>query len=224
MSSGRLRPLYKRLHKLRSLIDRKSEIRLGTVAQVSPLMVNLDGDIDADPGSPTFGDPIPTPATSPIAHTVGQRVICAEQYRRVLVVQGSTALGHLYSTASQNVASAASQTMLTFGGAPTLTGGFTAGTDTLIVPVKGLYEVAGAYLMSGNSTGRREVFIFVNGTAYVLLSYRMDAPNALPVSRSVSGVIPLNAGDAIDIRCLQTSGSTLAVTDRFLFARLIQPL
>ena len=87
--SAQFGPIFKRLHKLRALIEKKSEIRLGTVAQLSPLMVNLDGDLDTDGDSPTFGDPIPTPATSLVTHTVGQRVICAEQHRRVLIIQSA---------------------------------------------------------------------------------------------------------------------------------------
>ena len=89
MTDDLLRPLKEQLHKLRALIDKKSEVRLGTDAPLSPLSVYLDGDTDTDPNSPTFGDPIATPATSLVSHTVGQRVICAEQHRRVLIIQSA---------------------------------------------------------------------------------------------------------------------------------------
>ena len=85
--SSRFGPIIKRMRRLKALIEKKSEVRLGTVAQLSPLMVFLDGDIDTDEASPTFGDPIATPATSLVTHTVGQKVICAEQHRRVLIIQ-----------------------------------------------------------------------------------------------------------------------------------------
>lgn len=80
-------PVKAQIHKLWAARDRSSYIRYGTVAQVSPLLINLDGDIDLDENSPTFGDPVSSPAQSLVTHTVGQRVICAEQYRRVLVIQ-----------------------------------------------------------------------------------------------------------------------------------------
>ncbi|OJU39676.1 MAG: hypothetical protein BGN97_00200 [Microbacterium sp. 69-10] len=74
-------PVVETLKKIIARMARVATIRYGTVAQLSPLLINLDGDIDGD------GLPIPTPAQSLVPHTVGQRVICAEQNRRVLVIQ-----------------------------------------------------------------------------------------------------------------------------------------
>ncbi|QMU97855.1 hypothetical protein FVO59_12035 [Microbacterium esteraromaticum] len=83
----RFAPLKKLIHGLVSEVRRKSEIRLGTVTQASPLRIALDGDVDLDETSPTVGQPISTPAVSLMVHTVGQRVICAEQHRQILVIQ-----------------------------------------------------------------------------------------------------------------------------------------
>lgn len=62
--------------------------RLGAVASTSPLRVALDGDIDMDEDSPTFGQPILTPAISMVSGlTSGMRIYCLEQHRRVTVIQ-----------------------------------------------------------------------------------------------------------------------------------------
>lgn len=82
-----LGPLKQEMHNLADEVGRKAEIRLGTVTQVSPLLVALDGDVDLIEESPTFGQPISAPAVSLVVHTVGQRVICAEQHRQILVIQ-----------------------------------------------------------------------------------------------------------------------------------------
>ena len=83
----RLAPLKAEMHAQAGELRRKSEIRLGTVTQASPLEVALDGDVDLDEESPTFGQPVSAPAVSLVAHTVGQRVMCAEQHRQILVIQ-----------------------------------------------------------------------------------------------------------------------------------------
>ena len=76
-----LAPIKEQLHKLWAALEPKPDIKLGTVTGTAPLMVAVDGDLD------TNGDPVPAPAVSLIAHTVGQRVICAEQHRRLLIIQ-----------------------------------------------------------------------------------------------------------------------------------------
>ena len=82
-----LRPLKDQIGKLWGAVDRMPSVRLGTVAGTSPLTVNLDGDIDLDEDSPTYLAPIETSAVSVMSHTVGQRVICVEQHKQILVIQ-----------------------------------------------------------------------------------------------------------------------------------------
>lgn len=78
-----LRPIKDQIHKLWSRVDGTPIIRWGTVTQVTPLLVQLDGDFDLN-----TGDPITTPGQLPasVSVTVGQRVVCAERDRRVIVL------------------------------------------------------------------------------------------------------------------------------------------
>ena len=83
MRKDPLAPLKEQLHKLWAALEPKAEVKLGTVTQTAPLMVTVDGDLDEN------GDPVPAPAVPLVTHTVGQRVICAEQYRRLLIIQAA---------------------------------------------------------------------------------------------------------------------------------------
>lgn len=65
--------------------QRPAKIKQGVVVQTSPLLVQLDNDID------TQGAPIPSPATTVVgALSVGVRVVCVEQHRRVMVIAVDT--------------------------------------------------------------------------------------------------------------------------------------
>lgn len=76
-----LKPFLDRLAKLRAALDRKATFHWGTVTQATPLLVHLDGDIDAA-GGPV--DVAPQSVVSSIP--VGARVACIEQDRRVIVI------------------------------------------------------------------------------------------------------------------------------------------
>lgn len=100
-----------------------------------------------------------------------------------------------------------------------LAGGFTfAGSPnySLTVPVTGTYRVSAYILFSGNSTGKRDLFVYVNGAQDTRLSARSLAVgvNALPLIMTTD--VALSAGDVLDLRAAQTSGVTFAVTSRFL--------
>lgn len=72
--------VWEHIGKLWTAVDGKPIVRWGTVAQASPLTVNLDGSID------TAGNPVAAPAQSAISGlAVGDRVLCMEQHRRVIV-------------------------------------------------------------------------------------------------------------------------------------------
>jgi hypothetical protein len=73
-----LRPVLDQIGKLWGRLDMMPVVRWGTVTQASPLRVILDGDMEALPFSPQNTVP---------GLVVGNRVVCVEQHRRVLVVQ-----------------------------------------------------------------------------------------------------------------------------------------
>lgn len=75
-----LDPILDQLVKLWARTDRMPVVRWGTVTGVSPLRVMLDGDAAALPFAPAC----------PVRNlTVGQRVVCVEQHRRVIVIQAN---------------------------------------------------------------------------------------------------------------------------------------
>ena len=72
---GLLRPILDLLGKIWDRLDRTPTVRWGTVTQTTPLLVQLDGD-----------DTTLTPQTVVSTIAVGARVVCVEQYRRVIVL------------------------------------------------------------------------------------------------------------------------------------------
>lgn len=72
--------VLKKIAELGSRIDLMPKIRWATVTQASPLRVQMDG--DAEPLTIT-------PQTVVRGLSVGARVVCVEQHRRVLVVAGN---------------------------------------------------------------------------------------------------------------------------------------
>ncbi|WP_308491011.1 hypothetical protein [Microbacterium terrisoli] len=71
-----LRPILDQIGKLRAGFDRTPTIKLATVTQASPLRIRMDGDTD----------PLPFAPIGVSTWTVGDRVICAEQHRRVFIL------------------------------------------------------------------------------------------------------------------------------------------
>lgn len=75
--SDPLKPILDQIAKLWGKVDLIPVIRWGSVTQTTPLRVRLDGD----------ADPLPfTPSSLISGLTVGARVVCVEQHRRVIVV------------------------------------------------------------------------------------------------------------------------------------------
>lgn len=82
-----LRPVLDQIAKLWARVDMMPVVRRGFVTTVSPLTVTLDGDID------TLGNPIATPAQFGGTVGVGDRVVCVEQHRRLIVIDASADTG-----------------------------------------------------------------------------------------------------------------------------------
>jgi hypothetical protein len=72
-----LRPILDQISKLWARVDQMPVIRWGTVTVSSPLRVMLDGDDDHLPY---------TPSSTAADLVVGDRVVCVEQHRRVIVL------------------------------------------------------------------------------------------------------------------------------------------
>lgn len=72
-----LRPIKDQIHKLWGRVDVMPVVRWATVTQASPLRIRLDG--DADPM-------VLTPQSTVAALAVGERVVCVEQNRRIIII------------------------------------------------------------------------------------------------------------------------------------------
>lgn len=72
-----LRPVWDMFKKVWARLDLMPVIRWGTITQTDPLRVQLDGDLDPM---------ILTPMSIVGGASVGERVICVEQHRRVIIL------------------------------------------------------------------------------------------------------------------------------------------
>jgi hypothetical protein len=76
-----LQPILDLIYKLWDYVFGLPTTKWGTVTQTTPLLVQLDGDIDGN-GAPVTVAPQTLVKTIP----VGARVFCVEQQRRVTVI------------------------------------------------------------------------------------------------------------------------------------------
>lgn len=75
-----LRPVLDQVGKLWNRVDLMPVVRWGTVVAANPLRVTLDGD----------DGPLPFAPVSAIGKLVtGERIVCVEQHRRIIVVQSA---------------------------------------------------------------------------------------------------------------------------------------
>jgi len=157
-----LRPVLGQIEKLWARVDLTPVIRWGTVAQASPLRVTLDGD----------AVPLPlTPQTALPSLRVGDRVLCVEQHRRVIVIQAAGLRETRALPGVQYVNGAAS--FLITGGA----GSWQAGLALTITPEAAMWvdvEASAMVAASTNQTTVNYTMIGVNISGGLSLS--PDAP------------------------------------------------
>lgn len=78
-------PLVRRFAARVRRLERSPQLKYGKVASTSPLTVHLDGEFDDNDA------PVATPAYSMVSTlTVGQLVLCVEQYRVLTVAVAQT--------------------------------------------------------------------------------------------------------------------------------------
>lgn len=104
-----LAPVLDQLAKLWARTDRMPVVRWATVTQAHPLRLLLDGDVDVLPL---------TPQSALGGLTVGARVVCVEQHRRVIVIAAPRAgtlvrIGSAGATAADQTGIAATVTEIT---------------------------------------------------------------------------------------------------------------
>jgi hypothetical protein len=74
-------PMLAAIEALAAMLQTVPRFHWGTVTQATPLLVHLDGDVDAD------GNPVTVAAQTVKTLTVGARVYCVEQDNRVIVIE-----------------------------------------------------------------------------------------------------------------------------------------
>lgn len=123
-------------------------------------------------------------------------------------VAGQMPYLELTKATTQSITSG-SETKITFPTSIQNRGGFTIASDVVTVPTTGVYDINAALYYPGNSSGYRLTRIYINGT---LTGNDYVAPSAT-ADLTLRSVITkyLTAGDTIEIRTLQNSGSTLAI-------------
>jgi hypothetical protein len=126
-------------------------------------------------------------------------------------VAGQMPLFDVLKTANQSGIVSSSITTITWPTALINRGGFTVASNQVTVPLAGLYTINAAITWdSGNTAGNnRHVLVYVNGAAVT----RDGGFPGQTVDASVRSVIKINlaAGDVIDVRGYQTSGSNMSV-------------
>ncbi|MGU3424037.1 hypothetical protein [Microbacterium paraoxydans] len=157
-----LRPIIEQLDKLWTRVDLTPVIRWGTVTQAGPLRVQLDGD----------AEPLPlTPQTTLPDLRTGDRVVCVEQHRRVIVLQAAGLRETRALPAVQHVNGASS--FIVTGGA----GSWQAGASMTITPESDMWvdvEASAMVAASTNQTTLNYTMIGVNISGGVTLA--PDAP------------------------------------------------
>lgn len=84
-------------------------------------------------------------------------------------------------------------------------------TSRLAAPITGLYVIGGHVRFAANSSGRRDVFVRVNGSTQIAVS-RNSAPHATDDTYlSVATAYRLTAGDYVELCVFQNSGGSLNV-------------
>lgn len=138
------------------------------------------------------------------------------------ITANETAVSALRSQPSANVFLLSDQTAtnnslitLAFGGEFFDIGGLhssTTNTSRLTAPTAGIYQVNAMVSWLSNASGGRLVGVYKNGAAFPILSdVRAPTPGGTS-TQSLTGLISLAAGDFLEVKVFQDSGTSLAVS------------
>lgn len=81
----------------------------------------------------------------------------------------------------------------------------------LTAPRAGVYHVGGSFEFTSSVSGRRIVFVQVNGTTRIVQDDRMAITTGVAQNVSTSTVWAFNTGDYAELYAYQDSGSTLTI-------------
>lgn len=171
LMSDLLRPVLDQISKLWGRVDQMPVVRWGTVTAASPLRVVLDGN----------ADPLPfAPPSLVKGLQVGNRVLCVEQHRRVIVIE---------------VAGNPIEWM-----SPTLTGSFTLASVPLqlrVTPTN--VEFQGGLLRTPAPTSYTTAFLLPAGVPRPKGQYRAPGRDdfAMWVAMLSTGEVQMKASGAI---------------------------
>lgn len=89
-----------------------------------------------------------------------------------------------------------------------------ANTSRITIAETGLYEVGGCVEFAGNSTGRRDVQVWVDGSsANAFLADGNDGLGSGVWRKTINGPFRIAAGSYIELMVFQSSGGNLAVNN-----------
>ena len=84
--------------------------------------------------------------------------------------------------------------------------------ESLVVPETGIYLLIGSAQWGASSGGFRQVWPVINSSGITALGSVHDVDTAINHQQQFSHVFDLTAGDELDLRFYQNSGSALTVT------------
>lgn len=86
----------------------------------------------------------------------------------------------------------------------------TSNTTKYVNQVAGTYLVFGQVAFAANTTGARNATVAKNGTAVSYIQGQIAANNSGTTTTAFIGMLPLAAGDFVEVWALQSSGGTLS--------------
>jgi hypothetical protein len=126
-------------------------------------------------------------------------------------IAGQMPFFDVQKSATQTGVASSTITTVTWPTATTNRGGFTVASNQVTVPIAGIYMINAAVTFdSGNTAGNnRHILIHVNGSA-VTRDYGFPGITVDSALRSTITLL-LAAGDVVDVRVFQTSGSNMTL-------------
>jgi hypothetical protein len=126
-------------------------------------------------------------------------------------IAGQMPFFDVQKSADQTNVASSTITTVTWPTATTNRGGFTVASNQVTVPIAGIYMINAAVTFdAGNTAGNnRHILIYVNGGA-VTRDYGFPGNTVDSALRSTITLL-LDAGDVVDVRAYQTSGSNMTL-------------
>lgn len=138
-----------------------------------------------------------------------------DRLRGTFISRNEPAIGARVYNSTAIMLATGTATVLTFDSERKNTGGVhstSANTSRLVCTAAGTYIISGCVEFASNATGRRSVFIFLNGSVSIAGDLRLACTEAGTVTRvAVCTQYDLAIGEYVELYAMQSSGGNLNV-------------